>query len=364
MTNLPISNANILPPGNAPTGLPQDSATGQDETTFASLLEQQIDAAATGEVENAQTVAPTAIALEEVIPEAGENGKPDGKGELNIVQDPAGAMAALLLQLPDRPDATLGELRGQGANALAHAAGIALERASPQSRLAREALAQTEAAPAQADSRADMPKAGFAAQLQQDNAAALQQVVSEPTPAAIVSASPSLEAPSNVPQMAAPPAQLLPATAALATDSQKAITTPLTSDQWPNDFSQKINWMISGREQMAELHLNPPDLGPLNVVLKVSDNQATALFTSPHGAVREAVENALPKLREILADNGITLGNASVSDQPRHERDARAPSERDQGAGSPPHSEPNELPLAAAQLAPLRRHHGMVDTFA
>ncbi len=97
---------------------------------------------------------------------------------------------------------------------------------------------------------------------------------------------------------------------------QVAVKTPVSQDKWGDEFSQKITWLASSKQdQTAELHLNPPQLGPVDVVIKVSGDQATALFTSPHAAVREAIEQAMPKLRDMMADNGIMLGNATVSDQ-------------------------------------------------
>ena len=125
--------------------------------------------------------------------------------------------------------------------------------------------------------------------------------------------------------------------------------------------------MGTQQNQVAELHLNPPNLGPLDVVLKISDNQATALFTSPHSAVRDAVENALPKLREMLADNGIMLGNTMVSDQSPHERNANGLI--DHGASALARQAVSDdahetSVLTTAQPMPVRRHNGMVDTFA
>lgn len=149
-------------------------------------------------------------------------------------------------------------------------------------------------------------------------------------------------------------------------DATQTIATPLGNSDWTNEFSQRINWMSTQHHQVAELHLNPPDLGPLNVVLKISDNQATALFASPHSAVRDAVENALPKLRETLADNGITLGNTTVSDQPPRDRDMEKFMSQDSSGTATRRDisgEANSL-MAAAQIAPARRHNGMVDTFA
>ncbi|OGS93386.1 MAG: hypothetical protein A3K04_08340 [Gallionellales bacterium RBG_16_56_9] len=144
------------------------------------------------------------------------------------------------------------------------------------------------------------------------------------------------------------------------------MTTPLGSNGWANEFSQKISWISTQQNQVAELHLNPPNLGPLDVVLKISNNQATALFTSPHAAVREAVENALPKLREILADNGIMLGNTTVSDQSPRDRSSDGFMNQSSGK-APPHEASDTMPELAKLLpatAPAHRHNGMVDTFA
>lgn len=148
---------------------------------------------------------------------------------------------------------------------------------------------------------------------------------------------------------------------------QASVNTPLHDTRWPGDFSQKVTWLSTTQNQVAELSLNPPDLGPLNVVLKITDNQATALFTSPHGSVREAVENAMPKLREMLADSGITLGNATVSDQAPRERDTGSftgsrPSHGDSRAEGDARTEDSlPAPVAGGRAS---RHNGMIDTFA
>lgn len=152
-------------------------------------------------------------------------------------------------------------------------------------------------------------------------------------------------------------------------NNTQAVTSPIGSSAWPNEFSQKVTWMSNQQNHSAELHLNPPDLGPLKVVLKMSDNQLTVQFMSPHSAVREAVENAMPKLREVLADNQIMLGNATVSDQtPRDRNDG---GNMNQGSGNAsPRALPsinirsNPLSPATAQSTADRRHNGILDTFA
>lgn len=82
---------------------------------------------------------------------------------------------------------------------------------------------------------------------------------------------------------------------------------------WDNALGQKVLWMVSNQQQVAELSLNPPDLGPLQVVLSLSDDQASATFVSQHADVRQALEAALPRLREMMADSGISLAETTVS---------------------------------------------------
>lgn len=163
-----------------------------------------------------------------------------------------------------------------------------------------------------------------------------------------------------------PPASQPPALQAPASqpaNNQASIAAPLGSHAWPEEFTQKINWVSTQQNQVAELHLNPPELGPMSVVLTVEDNQASAVFSSAHSAVREAIENALPKLRESLAENGIMLGNATVNDQ--SPRESNAGNFMQQRANNRIQTEEAVQDIASAAVpVATRRHNGMVDTFA
>lgn len=90
------------------------------------------------------------------------------------------------------------------------------------------------------------------------------------------------------------------------------IQQPVGAPGWGGELSQKVVWMVGQQKQSAELQLNPPNLGPLEVRISLNQDQMSATFVSHHAAVREAIEAALPRLREMLADNGIALGNVSV----------------------------------------------------
>lgn len=146
--------------------------------------------------------------------------------------------------------------------------------------------------------------------------------------------------------------------------TQLVIDTPVTQKQWGNEFSQKITWMATQQDQHAELHLNPAQLGPVDVVIKVSGDQATAQFTSAHAAVREVIEQSIPKLREMLADNGIMLGNTTVSDQaPREQRGEFGNQRQTAPNGRVLESVPSNMSDTRVVI-PSSRHNGMVDTFA
>ncbi len=81
---------------------------------------------------------------------------------------------------------------------------------------------------------------------------------------------------------------------------------------WNTDVGDHMVWMANQGHSRAELVLTPPQLGRIEISLSMSGDQASAVFTAASPAVREALENAMPRLREILADAGVMLGQAQV----------------------------------------------------
>ncbi len=150
---------------------------------------------------------------------------------------------------------------------------------------------------------------------------------------------------------------------ATANASPLSINAAVTQPAWGDEFSQQITWMATQRNQSAELHLNPPQLGPLDVVLKMNGDQATAMFTSPHAAVREAIEQAIPKLREMMAESGIMLGNAMVSDHSAKNNQDNSP-RKAQGRSLTSAEAKQGSGIQETRVSPIRQHNGMVDTFA
>lgn len=96
---------------------------------------------------------------------------------------------------------------------------------------------------------------------------------------------------------------------------QSHITQAIRSLEWNQSLGNKIIWMAQDGIQTAQLDLNPPDLGPLQIVLNISNENIDARFVSSHMEVRTAVEAAMPKLKEMMENNGLSLSGFNVSSQ-------------------------------------------------
>jgi flagellar hook-length control protein FliK len=119
----------------------------------------------------------------------------------------------------------------------------------------------------------------------------------------------------QAPTAAVATAQLQPAVleAAQVAAASEELTAHVGTDAWNDQVGQKVVYMVGAEDQTASLTLNPPDLGPLQVVLSVSNGQADVTFSSNQLEVRQALENALPRLQEMMSESGIALGNATVN---------------------------------------------------
>lgn len=138
---------------------------------------------------------------------------------------------------------------------------------------------------------------------------------------------------------------------------------------WSNEVGDKMTWMVTQQKQSADLVLNPPQLGRIEVSLTVNGDQASATFTSPNAAVRDMLENSLPRLREILAGSGLNLGQADVGAQSfaQQQQLAQDNQRADALARRGDHGAAVELPVQASGSMNLGRsgeRSGVVDIFA
>ena len=104
---------------------------------------------------------------------------------------------------------------------------------------------------------------------------------------------------------------------------------PVGHPNWDQALGQRVSILARDGIQVAELKLQPPELGAVDVRIRVRDGEAVVHFTAQSAAAREAIDLALPRLREMLAESGLTLTESEVSDQ--KERNASESPEPDEG---------------------------------
>ncbi|WP_328716848.1 flagellar hook-length control protein FliK [Halomonas elongata] len=150
--------------------------------------------------------------------------------------------------------------------------------------------------------------------------------------------------------------------------AQASLSAPVGSQEWSQQLGRQLLRFSQGSgEQRIEMRLHPAELGPLSVSLKVGDQGAHAQFLSAHAPVRQALEQAIPQLREALAEQGITLGETSVGEQ--HQGGANDTGGGFAGGGTNPAGSGDDEP-AGGELTPDRRvamgmsPDGRVDLYA
>lgn len=108
----------------------------------------------------------------------------------------------------------------------------------------------------------------------------------------------------------APAAQ--PATA-LPFDASPALEPLADRDAWSQNLGDRLLLMAERGVQSATLRLHPEHLGQMQIRIHVDeDGSAQVLFSAQQAPTRDALEHAIPRLRELFADQGLNLMQANV----------------------------------------------------
>ena len=202
-------------------------------------------------------------------------------------------------------------------------------------------------------SRAESAAAAIPAALSAENPYSLQNARATDTGPGIISTSPA-----TVP---------LPAIVQVSAHTQSAaavvehavIELPIRHADWPGAFAQRVSWTVLEKLQSAQLILNPPELGPVEIRVTVDREEASLLFVAAQPAVRNAIEQALPVLRENLLQSGIHLGNTEISSGNPQQPPEDAQGQTAQDGNSHATSASGSPPIVAGAI-----HHGLVDIYA
>jgi flagellar hook-length control protein FliK len=303
----------------------------------------------------------------------------EGSGE-SPASELAAAIAAMLVSVSPAGDATADS--GSGGDAGTDAA-TALQMqdgessADPDAALNRllQSLSQRLASSmtaANADAAAN-PASGNTVAAQPADAALVPLLsparTAEAAAAALVAAA-RLPEPSSIEAPAQPSAQTIvstmastmgPAAQPQAANAAAAPTlhAPVGTPRWSEELGARMMLMRVNGQHEGSLTLTPEHLGPLEVRLSVNQGTTNVWFGSQHADTRAALTEALPRLREMFADAGLSLGHAGVSHEaPRQGREAEAA--RFAGSSAGEITEGTEVVARTSHRVLL----GLVDTYA
>jgi flagellar hook-length control protein FliK len=157
--------------------------------------------------------------------------------------------------------------------------------------------------------------------------------------------------------MADPPAGAKPAADSSPRVAPPPVTVPMQSPDWSREFAARVSWMVERGEQFASIQLTPAQLGPVEVRLAIREGEASIWFGAAQADTRAAIEQALPRLREMFAASGLVLADASVfQGSPRDPRHGlvRADARRAAGESTEP----------VPELSAGYRRSGLIDEYA
>ena len=150
------------------------------------------------------------------------------------------------------------------------------------------------------------------------------------------------------------------ATASTPFQGEPTATPHIGGDDFDDAMSARIGWLADQKIGHATIRVTPHDLGLIEVRLQMDGDKVHATFSSAHADVRHALESSIPRLREMLNDQGFQLGNADVGHQ-QTAQDGKASS------GQAGHGNADgDTALVETTVSPsqLMRQRGLVDAYA
>jgi len=103
--------------------------------------------------------------------------------------------------------------------------------------------------------------------------------------------------------------------------AQLSVDVPVQDERWQKAFSQRVVWSV-GNNQSAQLRVHPAELGRIDIQVNVENDKASVVFNAQHSSVKDAIELAVPRLREMLAEQGVDLVDVNVSQEDVNQQQA------------------------------------------
>ncbi|PFG11813.1 MULTISPECIES: flagellar hook-length control protein FliK [unclassified Marinobacter] len=98
-----------------------------------------------------------------------------------------------------------------------------------------------------------------------------------------------------------------------------SVDVPVGQADWGDKVMGKLSWLTARNMSVAEIHLSPADLGPMEVKVRMHNDQASITVHAANPMVRDQLEQHSHRLREMLSEQGVSLERFDVSDQSRQQ---------------------------------------------
>ena len=92
------------------------------------------------------------------------------------------------------------------------------------------------------------------------------------------------------------------------------LAVPFSRKDWSEQLGKQLGFLVSRNMDSAQIQLDPPELGPLQVRIHMQQDQVALQIQSQHGMVRDAVDQSLSRLQELFSEEGLELVSVDVSD--------------------------------------------------
>jgi flagellar hook-length control protein FliK len=98
-----------------------------------------------------------------------------------------------------------------------------------------------------------------------------------------------------------------------------SVDVPVGQAEWGDKVMGKLSWLTARNMSVAEIHLSPADLGPMEVKVRMHNDQASITVHAANPMVRDQLEQHSHRLRDMLSEQGVSLERFDVSDQSRQQ---------------------------------------------
>lgn len=108
-----------------------------------------------------------------------------------------------------------------------------------------------------------------------------------------------------------------------------SVDVPVNHAEWGDKLMGKLSWLTAKNLSVAEIHLTPPDMGPMEVRVRVQNDQANITVHAANPVVRDQLELNSHRLRDMLGEQGLALAQFDVSSNSQNQSGEQGAGEGD-----------------------------------